>query len=78
MSWLSFLAIYFVTWFLSLFIVLPLGVKRSESPEEGNEVGAPEHPYMWRKALGASIIAFVVTGIVWLGVSDGWISFRPT
>ena len=76
MPWVSFVAIYFVTWFLVLFVMLPFGVRRIENPEEGHDAGAPEHPYMWWKALSATLIAFVITGILWLAITNEWISFR--
>jgi predicted secreted protein len=77
MPWISFVAIYFVTWFLALFVMLPIGVRRNEDPETGHDAGAPERPYMWWKALGTTVIAFIVTGIIWLGIENQWISFRP-
>ncbi len=77
MSWISFLAIYFVAWFLSLFVMLPFGVKTEKNPKEGHEVGAPEQSHMWKKAFGASIIALIITLLFWSGFTNGWISFRP-
>lgn len=76
MPWVSFLAIFFVAWFLALFIVLPIGVRREETPEPGHDTGAPQRPHMWWKALGATGIALVATAVMWWGFGSGLISFR--
>jgi len=76
MTWVSFVAIYFVTWFLALFVVLPIGVQRTENPEEGHDPGAPVHPHMWWKVIGASLIALLISGIIWLASINEWISFQ--
>ena len=41
MSVVSGLAIYFVIWWITLFMVLPFGVRRDEQIEIGNDPGAP-------------------------------------
>lgn len=76
MTWFSFLAIFFVVWFIVLFVTLPFGVRRVENPEPGHEVGAPEQPYMWWKALAATILASLVTALIWASFRYGWIDFR--
>lgn len=76
MLWTSFIAIYFVIWFISLIAVLPIGVRREENPEEGHDPGAPVRPYMWWKVLSASLIALVMTWVVWLGFTNEWITLR--
>ena len=40
MSVVSGLAIYFVIWWITLFMVLPFGVRRDEKIEIGNDPGA--------------------------------------
>ena len=41
MSVVSGLAIYFVIWWITLFMVLPFGVRRDEQIEVGHDPGAP-------------------------------------
>ena len=48
---------------LSLFAVLPLGVRRVENPGKGEERGAPERPQLLRKAIITSIVA----AVLWIG-----------
>lgn len=62
------IAIYCIIWFLTLFAVLPFGVRTSE--EEGAELvegaadSAPANPRMGRKVLITTGVAF----IIWLAI----------
>ncbi|PNG25007.1 DUF1467 family protein [Methylocella silvestris] len=54
------IAIFFVTWFVVLFAVLPFGVtSQSEAGEivEGTDPGAPVAPRLLAKALWTTVIA---------------------
>lgn len=77
MPWISFLAIFFVTWFLVLLMVLPFGVQRADEPAVGHDAGAPERPYMWWKLLATTLIALAVTSGVSWALNSGLVSFRP-
>ncbi len=60
------LAIYFVVWWITLFAVLPLGVKSQEeggSVTEGTDPGAPTAPMMWKKAAITSVVALPVSAL---------------
>ena len=35
------IAVYFVIWWITLFMVLPFGIERDGDIEEGNDPGAP-------------------------------------
>jgi predicted secreted protein len=64
MKWTSAIAIYFIIWWLTLFVVLPFGVKNAaetgDTVEEGNDAGAPVvHGLAW-KAIVTTIAATVV------------------
>lgn len=63
-------AIYFVTWFICLFLVLPFGVRNQVDTGEvvrGTEPGSPVAPRLLRKMLLTSVLAAVVTaGLFWL------------
>jgi len=64
-------ATYFVVWWITLFMVLPFGVKNSHEVKsdvvEGHDAGAPVMTRLWIKAGINTVIAAVVTaGIVWL------------
>jgi len=56
--------IYIVIWWILFFISLPLGVKRSESLLPGQDTGAPEKTYLWKKFTIVSLISLIFTYIV--------------
>lgn len=75
----SIIAIYFVTWWITLFTVLPFGIKNAheagQKVKEGEEPGAPIAPNIGKKALINSVIAGVVTALVVWAVSKGALSY---
>ena len=77
MRWTSILAIYILFWTLSLFLVLPFGVRTAE--EEGTKAGAghaesaPHRFNFGKVALRASIVAAVLTGLYVANYIFGWI-----
>ncbi len=68
MSLSNALTIYFITWWVVLFTMLPLGVVSHEEAgakvEPGTISSAPVKPYLLRKMAMTSVIA----AIIWLGV----------
>jgi predicted secreted protein len=71
------IAVYFVTWWVVLFAVLPLGTNPvAEADSSSGWRGAPEHPRLLRKAL----ITTVVSAVLWVGfyflASSNLINFR--
>jgi predicted secreted protein len=52
--------VYIVLWWVVLFAVLPLGVRRVDNPGRGQDHGAPERPDLVRKAVITSIVAAVL------------------
>ncbi len=65
MPFVTGLAIYFVIWWLSLFTVLPWGIKGQHEKGDvirGTEPGAPDKARMKRKIIQNSILA----AILWL------------
>jgi predicted secreted protein len=74
----SAVAIYFITWWVCLFVVLPFGVKNAheagEAVEQGNEHGAPVKPMLLRKILATTVLAAIVFAFIWGQVTYHWIS----
>jgi len=58
--------IFLVIWWLTLFVVLPWGVRRSESPDAGHDHGAPSNPMLLRKALITTAIALMIWGAAFI------------
>ena len=70
MSWTTAAAIYFVTWWVVLFVVLPFGVRSHAETgtevEAGNDPGAPIMVAVWSKVIWTTIVASVVFAIFWV------------
>lgn len=68
MSFTFGLAIYFIVWWVTLFAVLPFGLRTQD--EEGDVVpgtpeSAPHRPRMFKIFLVNTLVAAVVFAIVW-------------
>ncbi|WP_089175230.1 DUF1467 family protein [Bosea sp. AS-1] len=64
----SALAVYFIIWWITLFAVLPFGIRsQQESGDvvEGTEPGAPILPGLLKKAAITSVIAAIIFAFVW-------------
>nr|WP_298684561.1 DUF1467 family protein [uncultured Dongia sp.] len=57
---------FLVIWWLTLFVVLPWGVRRSESPDPGHDPGAPSNPMLLKKALITTLVATVIWGAAFI------------
>lgn len=73
----SALAIYFLFWFLSLFLVLPFGVKTDremgDEPQPGTAESAPHSFRPGKVALRTTLLAAVLFGIFYANLVNGWI-----
>lgn len=80
MDWTLGIAFYFVTWWLTLFIVLPFGVRTQE--EDGAVVpgtpgSAPAKAQIWRVFLINTVLAGVVWTIIWFVLQSSWLARPP-
>ena len=73
----SAVAIYFITWWVCLFVVLPFGVKNAheagEAVEQGNEHGAPVKPMLLRKIIATTVLSAIVFAFIWGQITYHWI-----
>lgn len=70
---ISIVAIYFVVWWLCLFMVLPFRVRNQIDDGEwveGSERGAPMLLRLWPKLLAATLLAGVLTALLFWGLSN--------
>ena len=78
MRWTSIVAIFFLFWVASAFIMLPFGVKTDE--EAGNELvpgqarSAPQRFNLGKHLLRAAVLAVVLTALYDLNYRYGWIT----
>ena len=74
---ISALAIYFLFWFLSLFLVLPFGVRTDSEmgvePELGNAESAPHRFRAGRVVLRTTIVATILFALFYANYVYGWI-----
>jgi predicted secreted protein len=54
------IVVYFITWWVVLFMILPIGIKQDHAPIVGNEVGAPQNPNMKQKLIIVTAITTVL------------------
>ena len=77
MGWISFLAIYFILWWVVLFAMLPFGLRTQDEEEDvtlGTVSSAPRGPHMLRALLLTTVVSGLIFGvfyavIVWVGLS---------
>lgn len=75
MKWTSAVAIYFILWWVTLFVVLPFGVKNAaetgETVEEGNEAGAPVvHGLAWKAMVTTLLASVIFVVLYWVLVNE--------
>ena len=77
MKWTSILAIYFLLWVMSAFLLLPFGVRTHEEmgleKSPGQADSAPANFRPGRLAIRATIIAAALTALYILNYTQGWI-----
>ena len=75
----TYLAIYFLIWWLTLFAVLPWGERNQEEAGEvvpGSDPGAPAMLRLWGKLLWTTIVATVVFGALYFAYDRGLIPYE--
>jgi len=78
MRWTSILAIYVLFWTLSLFLVLPFGVRTAEeegaAPGRGHAESAPHSFSFPRAALRATLVSAILFGAYYANWTYGWVT----
>jgi predicted secreted protein len=71
----SLLALYFIIWWLTLFAVLPFGVRSQQETGEvvtGSDPGAPASVRIGRVMLINSVVAALVLAAFWTVYVENW------
>lgn len=78
MQWTSIIAVYFLIWVMSAFIMLPFGVRTAEEAGEamvpGQAESAPAKFKPGKLLIRATVIAIVLTSLFVLNYEYGWVS----
>jgi predicted secreted protein len=73
-------AIYFLLWFLSLFLVLPFGVRTAEEAGvekvPGQADSAPAHFDAWKIVRRTSLLAAAFFALFYLNYTYEWVTIR--
>jgi predicted secreted protein len=72
------LAIYFLIWWVTLFAVLPWGVRNQEEAGEvtpGTDPGAPSSHRLGRKLIWTTVVATALFGILYFVYTRGLIPY---
>ena len=72
------LAVYFVVWWITLFMVLPWGNNPDADVQEGNVPSAPAKPRIGLKAAITTVVAGAIWQIIWFVVRSNLIPLRDT
>lgn len=69
--------VYILLWWLSFFVMLPIGVRQSASEDlpSGAEAGAPAAPKIGQKMLWASGLAALLWGVAFAVISTNALNF---
>jgi predicted secreted protein len=73
MSWVSFTALFFATWWVVLFAILPFSVRTQDDDHDvtlGTVPSAPRGPHMLRAVLRTTIATMILMGIFY-GLTRG-------
>jgi predicted secreted protein len=80
MNTITILAIYFIIWWITLFAVLPFGIKSQRESgadiDAGTDPGAPGVHVMWRKILWTTLVATIIFGILYVCYTNDLLPFE--
>jgi len=70
--------IYVIIWWIVLFTILPFGIKKPDKVEKGHADGAPQNPFIVKKFIITSLIAFILWLIVFYIIKNQFFVFDYT
>jgi len=68
--------IYMIIWWVIVFTILPIGIKKPNKAEKGHAEGAPQNPQILKKFIITSLIAFVLWLLVFFIIKKQFFSFQ--
>lgn len=79
MSIISAIVLYAVTWFMVMFVALPIGLRTQGDDDdivEGTHAGAPSNYRPRRKALIVTLVSFVIWGVLVFVIFSGAVTWQ--
>ena len=77
MNWMSGFVLYAMIWWLTLFVVLPIGIRPAEEADDATGWrGAPKRPRLGMKVIVTTIVAAVLWLSAWVVIEYDLLSFR--
>jgi predicted secreted protein len=68
--------IYLLIWWVTLFMILPLGVERHTETGQGFDAGAPKFANLKKKLLLNTAVSGVILAVIWILVELDVIRWR--
>jgi len=68
--------IYIIIWWIDVFTILPIGIRKQDKVEKGHAEGAPQNPQILKKFIITSLIAFVLWLLVFFIIKKQIFSFQ--
>jgi len=65
-----------IIWWVIVFTILPIGIKKPNKAEKGHAEGAPQNPQILKKFIITSLIAFVLWLLVFFIIKKQIFSFQ--
>lgn len=69
MTWISYFAVYFLIWWVTLFAILPFSLRTQDEDSDvtlGTTASAPRGSHMRRAALRTTLVSLVIFGALWV------------
>jgi predicted secreted protein len=77
MNWFTGTVLYILIWWLTLFVVLPIGTQpEANADSDTGWRGAPKRPRILMKVIVTTIVALILWVIIWLVIDSDLLSFR--
>jgi len=68
--------IYVIIWWIVVFTILPIGIRKQDKIEKGYSDGAPQNPQIIKKFIITSVIAFVLWLVVFYFIKNQVFTFQ--
>ena len=62
------LVLYFIIWWLSIFLFLPIEISKHIKLKKGNDPGAPEDPKLKKKIIYTTLFALLIWTIIFIAI----------